>query len=75
MRTLNNGIKPSPPLLNYLEGAEMKGKKGKKVSFPITHSWCIHEKDGKGFSSWCNKHKQYLAGQTCDNCPDYKEVK
>ena len=33
---------------------------------------CIHKVKAAGVSSMCKKHNQYLAGQTCERCSDYK---
>jgi hypothetical protein len=34
----------------------------------VSDNWGVRKE------TWCKKHKQFLAKQTCDKCPDYKEL-
>jgi hypothetical protein len=33
---------------------------------------CKHKAQGAGISEFCKRHNQYLAGGTCDKCPEYE---
>jgi hypothetical protein len=75
-RVFGQGHKLSKKELEFGKRTNMPPRKGKGRK-------CIYQKEKEvqslggyltpDISLWCNKHKQFLAGQTCDNCPDYKE--